>query len=206
MSYVLAISLSKLTKGKQMKYIKVCVVTLISICLISCTQGAGVGLFEKKPETTPADVSVEQIENDEGKRTVISGTNDANSKDGMSARLKPDGEVEVMTGGSRKMERWNQNDLSTVRTWGWAFFVFGGLMLVLRGYGVITVPLSLGIGGVGIGLFNIAIAATILPILTGAIWNMLCVGLMIKFGVPGVWANLRDRIKHQVMTNNTPTS
>lgn len=160
-----------------------------------CSSSSGLGLFDKKPETTPAKLEVTQFENEDGKKTTITGTNDANAKDGMSAVMGAGGEVQIETGGSRKLEKWGESDNYDVASWGWAFLVFGGAVLLMRANGIRLAPASLGFGGIGIGLFNLTIAPIILPILTGAVWNLMCVGILIKFGVPGLWANLRDKVR-----------
>lgn len=165
------------------------------LAVLSSCGGGGLSVFDKKPETTPADLRVEQYESDDGKKTVIMGTNDANAKEGMSAKMTSGGDVEVSTGGSRKLEKWGDGDLATVRNWGWVFLLCGVAMLVLRYNGIHLITASLSFSFVGIGLFNVFLAPTLLPMLTGMIWNLLCIGFLINVAVPGTWADVKKAMK-----------
>lgn len=165
------------------------------LAVLSSCGGGGLSVFDKKPETTPADLRVEQYESEDGKKTVITGTNDANAKEGMSAKIGNGGEVEIATGGSRKLEKWGDGDLATVRNWGWVFLLSGVVMLILRYNGIYLITASLSFSCVGVGLFNVFLAPVLLPILTGMMWNLLTIGFLINVAVPGTWADLKKQMK-----------
>ena len=162
------------------------------VLLTGCQSGGGLGLFERKPETTPGDLRVEQYQDGESKKTVITGKNDANAKDGIAAELGKDGEVSVISGGSRKLEKWGEDDNSMIKNWGWVFLAIGIIGYVMRVNGLIIIPGGFCATAIGLGLFNITIASTVLALLTGLVWNLLCVGILLNYLIPGLWANIKQ--------------
>ena len=168
------------------------------LALAGCQSGGGLSLFEKKPETTPADVKIEQYQDGEGKKTVITGKNDANAKEGISAEIGVDGNVKIGSGGSRKLEKWDDGDVSTIWQWGWVFLGVCVISLLLRYNGVFAVPAAFCFSSGGIALFNLTIGTWLLPMLTGLIWNLICVAWLLNILIPGTWANLKTMAKESL--------
>lgn len=168
-------------------------ILLILFGVAGCSSG-GLGLFEKKPETTPADLRVEQIQDQDGKKTVITGTNDANAKEGMNIKIGPDGEIDANSGGSRKLEKWSDSDTAAVRSWGWVF-LFGGLgVLAIRQTIWPLAPLTLVYTCVGIGIFNLTVGPAIIQAMAGFTWNIICLAVCVKVALSGGFANIRGSV------------
>ena len=162
------------------------------IFIAGCQSGGGLGLFERKPETTPGDLRVEQYEDEDGKKTVVTGTNDANAKEGISVEVSPDGNIKAGSGGSRKLEKWDDGDVSTIWQWGWVFLSVCVISCLLRYNGVFMIPAAFCFSSGGIAIFNLTVGPWLLPMLTGMIWNLICVVWLVNILVPGAWANIKQ--------------